>query len=447
MIVNRKYHAFNLSNYETIPEISNLNPEDKEAIEVVGRVLPFKTNNYVTEELIDWNNIPNDPIFTLNFPRKEMLLKKQYHEVRHLLKSDAPEKMLKDKINQIRLDLNPNPASQKQNVPMLEDKELNGIQHKYRETVLFFPTQGQTCHAYCTFCFRWPQFSGMPQLKFSMHETALLYKYLKSKPMVTDILITGGDPLTMTAHALISYIEPLLRKEFKHIRTIRLGTKSLTYWPYRFLTDKDSGELLAFFEKIVKAGKNLTIQAHFNHPVELSAEAAKLAISAIRSTGAQIRTQSPLLRKINDHPDIWTEMWRRQVDLNCIPYYMFIARDTGSKYFFELPLEKCWQIYKKAYSKVSGICRTVRGPSMSTHAGKIQILGVTEINKEKHFVLRFLQGRNPDWIGIPFFAEYDSEATWFDQLKPSFGEEKFFFEDEYHDNKNLNTSDASVGLE
>jgi len=447
MITNRKYQAFNLFNYEKIPEISKLSAEDREAIEVVGRVLPFKTNNYVTEELIDWNNIPDDPMFTLNFPRREMLSKKRYNEVLQLMKSGVSEEVLKNKINLIRLDLNPNPAGQKQNVPMLGDTKLDGIQHKYRETVLFFPAQGQTCHAYCTFCFRWPQFSGMNHLKFSMRDADLLYKYLKSKPTVSDILITGGDPLTMTTHILITYIEPLLGKEFSNIKTIRLGTKSLAYWPYRFLTDKDSGELLAFFEKIVKAGKNLTIQAHFNHPVELSTDAVKLAIAKIRATGAQIRTQSPLLRKINDNPDLWAEMWRKQVDLNCIPYYMFVARDTGSKSFFELPLEKCWQIYRKAYSKVSGTCRTVRGPSMSAYAGKIQILGVSEINSEKHFVLRFLQGRNPDWIGIPFFAKYDPEATWFTQLKPSFGEEKFFFEKENQGYKYLNKYDSYFYLE
>jgi len=443
---NRKYQAFNLSNYRTIPQISQLSPEDREAIEVVGRVLPFKTNNYVTEELIDWNNIPDDPIFTLNFPRKEMLLKKQYNEVLHLMKSGVSEDILKNKINQIRLDLNPNPADQKSNIPMFGGKKLDGIQHKYRETVLFFPAQGQTCHAYCTFCFRWPQFSGMNNLKFSMRDADLLYKYLKTKPMVTDVLFTGGDPLTMSTNILISYIEPLLGKEFRHIKTIRLGTKSLAYWPYRFLTDKDSEELLVFFEKIVKAGKNLTIQAHFSHPVELSTEAVKQAIIKIRATGAQIRTQSPLLRKINDNPDLWAEMWRKQVDMNCIPYYMFVARNTGAKYFFELPLEKCWQIYKKAYSRVSGTCRTVRGPSMSTGPGKIQILGVSEIHNEKHFVLRFLQGRNPDWIGIPFFAKYDPEATWFTQLKPSFREENFFFEKE-HGYKYLNKYGTNLDLE
>ena len=194
------------------------------------------------------------------------------------------------------------------------------------------------------------------------------------------------------------------------------------------MTDSDSSEIIRLFEKIILAGKNLSIQAHFNHPVELSTEAVKNAISRIRSTGAQIRTQSPLLKHINDKPELWAEMWRKQVDLNCIPYYMFIARDTGSKRYFELPLEKCWDIFRKAYRQVSGLCRTVRGPSMSCEPGKVQVLGVQKVQGEKIFVLRFLQGRKPEWVDIPFFAKYNPKATWIDDLEPAFGEEKFFFE-------------------
>jgi L-lysine 2,3-aminomutase len=160
----------------------------------------------------------------------------------------------------------------------------------------------------------------------------------------------------------------------------------------------------------------------------LKTRAVKEAIKKIRATGAQIRTQSPLLKNINDNPEVWAQMWRKQVDLGCIPYYMFVARDTGSKRYFELPLDKCWDIFRKAYRQVSGICRTVRGPSMSCEPGKIQVLGVQEIIGEKVYVLRFLQGRNAKWVNIPFFARYDPKATWFDQLKPAFGEEKFFFE-------------------
>lgn len=263
-----------------------------------------------------------------------------------------------------------------------------------------------------------------------MKEADLFQNYLRIHKEVTDILFTGGDPMVMNASMLSAYIEPLLLPEFDHIRSIRIGTKSLTYWPYRYLTDMDSDDIMRLFGRVISAGRNLSIQAHFNHPRELSTDVVRKAIARIRSTGAQIRTQSPLLRHINDRPELWSEMWRTQVDLGCIPYYMFIARDTGAKPFFELPLERCWNIFRRAYRRVSGLCRTVRGPSMSDHAGKIQVLGIQEVKGEKVFVLRFIQGRNPHWVDIPFFAAYDPGAVWFNQLKPAFGEAKFFFEEQ-----------------
>ena len=422
--------SYTLQNYRSIPQMEFVSEDIKRDIDIVGRVLPFKTNNYVVDELIDWNNVETDPIFTLNFPRKGMLAKKHYDSISQLLDAGADKSILDEKIRKIRLSLNPNPAGQEENVPYLGEIKLKGIQHKYTETVLFFPSQGQTCHAYCTFCFRWPQFSGMSELKFAMKESDLLLKYLRLHKKVNDNLFTGGDPMVMSAAILENYIRPLLAPEFSHIKSIRIGTKALTYHPHRFLTDDDSEQIITLFKDIVAAGKSLSIQANFNHPKELSTEALRNAISAIRATGAHIRTQSPLLRNINDKPELWAEMWRKQVNLGCIPYYMFIARDTGAKEYFEIPLERCWKIFRRAYREVSGLCRTVRGPSMSDHAGKIQVLGIQEIKGEKVFVLRFIQGRNPQWVHIPFFAAYDPKATWFNQLKPAFGEEKFFFEEQ-----------------
>ena len=422
-----KYRSFSLHNYKEIPQIGKLLENDIEAIDVVGQVLPFKANNYVIEQLIDWDNIPNDPIFTLTFPRKEMLSKSNYNRIKELTPTSDIEK-LKSTVNDIRMKLNPNPAGQKRNIPTIDGQKLHGVQHKYRETALFFPSQGQTCHAYCTFCFRWPQFTGMNGMKFAMREADLLHKYLLKNKKTTDILFTGGDPMTTSAKIMSAYIEPLLTKEFEHIRNIRIGSKSLSYWPYRFLTDRDADDMLELFEKIKKSGKHLAFQAHFNHPKELSTDTVKQAIERIQNTGAIIRTQSPLLRYINDNHKIWSEMWSEQVRLGLIPYYMFIARDTGSKALFEVPLTKAWDIFRKAYSNVSGIARTVRGPSMSAEPGKIHIIGVSEINGEKVFVLRFLQCRNPQIVDIPFFAKYDNKATWFDELVPAFGEEQFFFE-------------------
>ncbi len=421
---------YNLQNFRSIPQMDLVSEKIKRDIEITGRVLPFKTNNYVVDELIDWESPETDPMFTLNFPRQGMLSKTHFDAVAKLIDNNADQKVIAQKVEHIRRSLNPNPAGQEHNVPYLGEIKLKGIQHKYPETVLFFPSQGQTCHAYCTFCFRWPQFSGMNELKFAMKEADLLFKYLKIRKKVTDVLFTGGDPMVMNASVLETYLLPLLEPDFDHIRTIRIGSKSLSYWPYRFLTDEDSGRIISLFKKIVDSGKNLSFQAHFNHPRELSTDTVKQAIKKIRSTGALIRTQSPLLRNINDKPELWSEMWRKQVDLGLIPYYMFVARDTGAKEYFEVPLERCWKIFRKAYSQVSGLCRTVRGPIMSDHAGKIQVLGVSEIKGEKVFALQFIQGRNPNWVQMPFFARYDSKAAWFDKLKPLFNEEKFFFEDE-----------------
>ena len=440
------YKSYMLHNYKTLPQVANLSADLIEAIDVVGSVLPFKTNNYVVENLIDWDNVPNDPIFTLTFPRKEMLRSHHYEKMRAAVTSGASKNKLKEVANNIRLELNPHPAGQlDHNVPQMDGEKVFGMQHKYRETVLFFPSQGQTCHAYCTFCFRWPQFVGMDELKFASRQAEHLADYVSNNKEVTDVLFTGGDPLIMKTKILEAYIRPLLDSNLSNLRNIRIGTKALAYWPFRFLTDDDAEDLLKLFSDIKKAGKHLAFMAHFNHPAELKHPAVKDAIDKILCTGAVIRTQSPVMKHINDSPQVWAEMLRKQVELGCIPYYMFVARNTGADHYFSLPLVGVWELFREAYQSVSGICRTVRGPSMSCLPGKLQILGVNEIGKEKVFTLRFIQGRNPDWVAKSFFAKFDDKATWRTDLKPAFGEEKFFFQDEL--DKIIKPDEIKVELE
>lgn len=426
----QKYRAITLNNFRKLPQLSNLSEKEKNAIDVVGRVLPFKTNNYVVNELIDWENIPNDPIFTLTFPQAEMLKEAHFAKIATLLEKNASAKEIQEKANEIRLTLNPHPAGQlEHNVPEINEVSLEGMQHKYKETVLFFPSNGQTCHAYCTFCFRWPQFVGMDDLKFAAKQTQELTTYVEQHSEVTDILVTGGDPLVMKTSRLQGYIDPILASTQNNVSTIRIGTKALGYWPYRFTTDDDAEDLLGLFKKITDSGRHLSVMAHFNHPAELSTPAVAEAIEKIQMTGAQIRTQSPLMRNINDKASVWSEMWRTQVQLGLIPYYMFVARDTGAKHFFEIPLVEAYEIFRTAYSKVSGLARTVRGPSMSADPGKVAITGTPEIRGQKVISLQFLQARNPDWVMKPFYATYDEQATWLDELRPAFGEERFFFEE------------------
>ena len=184
-----------------------------------------------------------------------MLEPAHFQEMAKAVRKGASKAELKLIANKIRLELNPHPAGQmEQNMPVLDDIKLSGIQHKYRETMLFFPSQGQTCHAYCTFCFRWPQFVGMNELKFAMRDTELIIRYLKAHPHVTDILITGGDPLIMRTKVLSKYLEALVDAKIPNLRTIRLGSKALSYWPQRFVTDADADELLRVFEKVKRSG-------------------------------------------------------------------------------------------------------------------------------------------------------------------------------------------------
>lgn len=428
------YRSYSLNNFACIPQINALTAEQQFDIKVIGTVFPFKVNNYVVNELINWGNVPDDPIFRLTFPQKGMLAEQDYAEIAGALNRNASKEEIKEIANRIRLRLNPHPAGQMElNVPEVNGVRLRGIQHKYPQTVLFFPGQGQTCHAYCTFCFRWPQFVGMDDMKFATRDVEMLTNYIQNNKEVTDVLFTGGDPLIMSTANLHAYMDHLLLTKPENLQTIRLGTKALGYWPYRFILDKDADDLLRLFERIVKSGINLSIMAHFTHPAELETRAVKEAISRVRNTGTQIRTQSPVLRNINDDPGVWADMWRKQVNLNCIPYYMFIPRDTGAQGYFAVPLVQAWNIFRKAYRQVSGICRTVRGPSMSCTWGKIQLLGVSEIPMgtftKKVMTLRFLQARNPDWVARPFFAEYDEKAIWIDDLRPAFTDEGFFFEE------------------
>lgn len=428
----RRFRVFTERQLGKIEQLACLSERQRFDMKVVASVLPFRVNEYVLEELIDWDAVPDDPIFRLVFPQREMLNPTDFDRIAELMRNDADADALQAAIAEVRAGLNPHPAGQMEmNVPLHNGEPVPGLQHKYRETVLFFPSQGQTCHSYCTFCFRWAQFIGDKDLKIANREASALHGYLREHTEVSDLLMTGGDPMVMKTSNLRRYLEALTRPEFDHIQTIRIGTKALTFWPQRFVTDKDADDLLGLLEGLIQAGKHVAVMAHYNHWRELETDIARQAIERVRATGAQIRSQGPLLNNINNSAADWARLWNTQVRLGIIPYYLFVERDTGARHYFELPLARAWRVYREAMKSVSGLGRTARGPSMSAGPGKVEVQGITEIQGEKVFVLRFVQARNPDWVQRPFFARYDETAGWLDQLKPAFGEPRFFFEEEY----------------
>ena len=347
----------------------------------------------------------------------------------------ASREELAKKVSKIRSTKNPAPANQASNRPVLLDQEepdvLEGVQHKYSPIALMFHKNAQTCHAYCTYCFRFNQFTGKDTFVEKEEEKTL--RYLAQHKEITDLLVTGGDPATMKANVWEDIMLPLLEPEYDHIKTVRMGTKALTYHPYRFLTDPDADDLIKLFQRFKRAGKHVSIMAHFSHYNELTPVCAEAMRRLTEEAGVVIRTQAPIMRHINDDPEVWATMWQKQIQLGVVPYYMFIARDTGPQQYFEVPLARCLTIYQEARKKLSGLGHTARGPSMSCGPGKICVLGRETVAGEDVFILRFLQGRVNDWCDRVFFAKYDEKAAWITQLKPAFGEEKFFFEDEYRE--------------
>lgn len=418
-----KLISYNIKNFRTIEYMKYLPESIKKEIEIVSRVLPFKTNNYVVDYLIDWENYATDPAYILTFPNRHMLAEEHYEAVKDAVENNLPEIDITRTVNKIRLKLNPHPAQQSTNVPQLNGKDLPGVQHKYRDIALFFPTQGQTCHANCTFCFRWPQFVKDLDLQFSMKEIDGLCHYIREHEEIHEILFTGGDPMIMSPRTISKFIDKIFEENIPHLDTIRFGTKSLTYWPFTYLPDfnEEAQEMLDLFKRIVDNGYHLSIMAHFNHINEMDNYVVEQAIRNIRSTGAQIRTQAPILRHINDDSDMWARMWSRQVKLGMIPYYMFVERETGPYEYFQMPLAEVYQLYGDAIREAGSFAKTVTAPVMSAAPGKVQIMGVTEnpLDNEKYFIMQFVRNRDYTKTFKPFLMKYDEKATWFNQLEPA----------------------------
>ena len=411
-----------------IPALSRLEERYLTEMSVVSRVLPFRVNNYVLDELIQWSNVPGDPLFRLFFPSRGMLSVEQYDSVSDAIATHDDELITKV-IRSVRAELNPHPDDQQTtNVPLLRGQEIRGLQHKYRETILMFPPDAQTCHSYCSFCFRWPQFVKQEELRMALQNREMMLEYVENDRNISDVLVTGGDAMFMKTKRLRFYLEGFLDKKLDHVSSIRIGTKSLSFWPYRFLNEPDSADLLDLFRELISGGKHVALMAHYNHPRELETKPAQAAIAAVQASGAVIRSQGPILRGINDQASTWTELWRKQVRLGIVPYYMFVARDTGARSQFDLPLAAALEIYEEAVRSISGLGRTVRGPIMSAGPGKVEILGHQTVGSEDVFVLRLVQSRNPLWSHKVFYAQYSASASWFDELKPAFGQPNFFFQ-------------------
>ena len=209
-----------------------------------------------------------------------------------------------------------------------------------------------------------------PELKQAVPGPETMTRYLDQHPEVTDVLLTGGDPLVMRTDLLASYVEPLLEPGREHVETIRIGTKAVSFWPYRLLAGPEADNLLRLLERLTAAGKHVAMMLHLSHATELKTDAAQAALSRLASTGAVLRAQAPVVRHVNDDPDAWADLWQTEVRNGVIPYYMFVERDTGARKYYGLPLTRAVDIYRGALQRVRASGDAGSGDVRDTRQGR-----------------------------------------------------------------------------
>jgi L-lysine 2,3-aminomutase len=347
-------------------------------------------------------------------------------------------------ISAYREKTNPFNSNQDLNVPIVDGQPKRGYQLKYN-TLLVFPGRGQKCFSYCTYCFRAPQLSRSALMFTDQNNVALLAHTLTLNPQVRDVLLTGGDPYTMSAKVLRRYFEVLAT--IPHIHSVRIGTSVLVYDPDKITSGKPfDQEKLDIIESFMRrTGKKVRIMTHFEHPAEITPATAD-AVARLRDIGAEVYSQAPFTLNLNvlldNHGKIdikrsaqlLRELWAKEQAIGVNPYYMFVTRDTGPKNFFTVPLITAYEIYMEAIRGLTGteVKTAPIGPIMSTSLGKMQIIGKTKIHGDDVLVLKVLRGGHflsrekdlmgldeelPSWDGETILMQYDQETDWFDPSK------------------------------
>lgn len=408
--------------------------------ELFVEVYRFMATRHVLNA-INWADFEKDSLFQLVMPQPGMIqasVTKAYLDAQ----TDAEKKKIVADYMELT---NPHDGNQKLNKPWFinEDETLEfveGSQHKYPQCQLIFDKTTQNCFAFCTYCFRHAQVRGDADM-FVQDDISQVHKYLRQHKEVTDILITGGDAGFLSAKRFAAYIDPLIDDpELGHIKTVRLGTRVLTYHPELILS-RQYESMLALFQKLRDNGIQLAFMNHFSTPREILNPATLAAIRRLQNHGAMLRSQSPIMNHISLFTDEggkvdvdrtaqnWIDLANILGMLSIGFHSMYCARPTGEHHYFTVPLAELDKVFRKVYRSLPSINRPSRHISMTSSAGKISILGTSEVHGEKAFALAFTEGRNMKWLDRVFLAKYDEKENTIVKLKP-FDSDKYFFEDE-----------------
>ncbi|MDP2360889.1 MAG: KamA family radical SAM protein [bacterium] len=346
-----------------LDQVAELDPGVRERLRPVAARFAFRTNSYY-QSLIDWCD-PADPIRRIVMPERSEL-------------NDWGELDASGEHDYTR-------------VP--------GLEHKYADTALLLVND--VCGAFCRFCFRKRLFmDGNDEVSRDVSQGLA---YIRRHKEISSVLLTGGDPLLLGTARLQAVLEQL--RAIPHVRIIRIGSKMPAFDPFRITGDPALVEALGAASL---PDRRLYVMAHFNHPRELTPEALR-ALDDLLGAGVIVVNQTPLLAGVNDDARVLAELFDRLAYAGIPPYYVFICRPTLGNESFSVPVEESWHIFDAARNQSCGLGRRAR-LAMSHHAGKIEVLCVTE----REIILRIHRAADPAQAGRVLVLRRNPEARWLD---------------------------------
>lgn len=349
-----------------LTQISELKDSEVEELNPVTDNFIFRANDYYMG-LIDWND-PHDPVRQLIVPSRG--------ELGEWGTLDASEE---EKYTRVK-----------------------GLEHKYADTALLLVND--VCGGYCRFCFRKRLFmEGNDEVVRDISEGL---RYIRENKQITNVLLTGGDPLVLSTEKLELIVRQL--REIDHVSIIRIGTKMPAFSPARILNDPS---LTRMIKNNSTDTKKIYIMLHFNHPRELTAIAIE-GLNCLLRAGAIMANQTPLIRGINDDPEVLVELFNRMSFVGVPPYYVFQCRPTLGNQSFSVPLEEAYDIFTKAHAKGSGLAKRARFV-MSHTTGKIEVVG----KADGRIYFRYHQAADPAENGAFFSCKLNPDSYWLDDYE------------------------------
>ena len=278
-----------------------------------------------------------------------------------------------------------------------------GCQHKYGTTALLLVSD--VCGAYCRFCFRKRLFKDDLDSEISLDVREGI-DYVAAHPEINNVLLTGGDPLILSANRLDKILTAL--RQIPHVKIIRLGSKMVAFEPARITGDAKLLEVLA---RHMRPDARIHVMCHFNHPRELSPQALE-CLNALQGAGTILVNQTPLLRGVNDDPAVLAELLDRLSWAGVTPYYIFQNRPVAGNADFVVPLCEGYRVVEEAKQRTSGLGKRVRYV-MSHTSGKLEILHAAV----DRIYLKYHQARRPEDAGRFLICRLPEGAGWFDEAE------------------------------